>query len=1030
MHRPAPGYAPAVILPGLLLALLVASGLAYGEEPAPMRPIAPEVSALYTVVRNGGFEEGTDMPTFWDPFPPKPEKWGHHRLDREVFHSGKASGAVLSDEPHPAGKATQQWMKYTVPVKGGSTLIFSYWIRIERARPIGTGCHFYRADKGHVGFVPVPVPSTAQDWTYVRQDVPVPPDAVNMGIALYAGDEGTTWYDDVALLGTPDMTATAGTPVIDGRLSDDCWTSANRVLTFVVEPGTGFADPQPRAWVAYDNNRVYVAFRSPKTGPLSVVKGLVPGKQTVAGDYVELQLDPSHQHKNPFRLQVNAAGTVLATRGDGQVWDSGAQSAVQISGGTWSAEVAVPLSALDLDLSVGKVWGLNLAFHRASRGEDVTWSLGASENAGRLGDVTLTPDLTPYYRRGLTQRLAEFAQARTALQEELKQVSVPASHLPKVEQLIAEAKAEADRMADPASEINLEQLAGLQDRLDQARKVALEGLFSLEPAATTGDFRVVVTSALQKVPQTEPVQGEVPLQKVALTAAGDETESFQLVVIPGAADVKGLRVEAPALKGPGGEVPLTWYRVGFVETAKPDYPTDFVGWWPDPLLPAGPVDVSAGQRQPLWFSADVPAGAQPGVYSGTVTLRSDKSAVTVPVQLRVRSFSLPRPGTLATAFGLYASTLSKWWWGSKPYRDNMPIEMFREWCEFLGKYRLGVKNIGHEYVSHKEENGELKVDLSALHQTVEPVAPKYFSPLSMSVFRVPSSVSLGKVDAEKGPAEHARLVAAYAKEWERQKLPGRLHVYGYDEPSAKDYPFLAEGYRRIHESAPGYPIMQTIGDPNPRQLAGLVDIWCPLTPALTSDFYRERLAAGDTLWAYTCCSPKPPYANFFIDQPATDHRLLFWQLRQAGATGFLYWCVCYWDGLPNVASGKPCFPEVPIHLKDLGTYNSFKDNGDGMLIYPGSERKPWPSIRLECLRDGIEDYEYLALLARLVDDARKLPANQRPPQEMLSQAEELCCVPTTLSTAMNKYSKSASLLQSRRDEVADMIEALQARGVK
>jgi hypothetical protein len=1025
---------PPRVLLALLLTPLGVGGLALAQTTTDVPRIAPEVSALYTLVLNGDFEQGADLPEWWAPFPPQPEVWGRHRLDREVFHSGKASGALLSDAVHPAGKATVQWMKYTVPVEGGSSLIFSYWTRIERTRPIGTGCHFYRADKGHVGFVPVPVPSTAPDWTYVRQIVRVPPEAVNMGIALYGGDEGTTWYDDVALLGTPSMTARPGTPAVDGDLRDECWGAGNSVAVSVIEPGTGVSAPRQRAWVAYDNDCLYVAFRCADAGPLSEVRGLGPGNSTVAGDYVEVLLDPTHRHQETLSLQLNAAGTLLATRGKGQPWQACARGAVRIVGNAWTAELAIPLASLGIDLAVGTTWGINLGVHHAARDEYVTWSLGAVEDAGRLGNVSLAPDLTAYYRPGLTRRLEDFAQARARLLSELQQIPVPASHAQRVDSPIAQAssKAEALRIAQgPVDRAGaLSQLAELDGLLAQAREAALDGLFSLEPAAAVGDFRVVVASALQKIPQTEAVRGELPQQKVELAAAGDETESFQLVLIPGASDLKGLQVEAPPLKGPGGEVPLTWHQVGYVETAKPDYAADFVGWWPDPLLPPGPVDLSAGQRQPLWFSVQVPPAAAPGLYVGAVTVRGAGHVVSVPVQLRVRAFTLPRPGTLATAFGLYASSLSKWWWDKAPYRDNMPIGMFREWCEFLGKYRLGVKNIGAEYVTQTEENGNLRVDLGNLQQTVAPLAPRYFAPWSMSVCRVASAVTLPKISPETGPAQHARTVAAYAKEWERQGLPREVHVYGYDEPNPSHYPFLVDAYRRIREAAPGYPIMQTIGDPNPRALAGLVDIWCPLTPALTSDFYRERLAAGDRLWGYTCCSPKPPYANFFIDQPALDHRLLFWQLRQAGATGFLYWCVCYWDGLPNAASGQPCFPDVPIHLRDLGTYNSYKDNGDGFLVYPGRDRKPWPSIRLESIRDGIEDYEYLALLSRLVESARRLPARQRPPQELLTRADELCRVPTTLSASMTQYTKSPSLVLERREQVATMIEALMARGLK
>ena len=47
------------------------------------------------------------------------------------------------------------------------------------------------------------------------------------------------------------------------------------------------------------------------------------------------------------------------------------------------------------------------------------------------------------------------------------------------------------------------------------------------------------------------------------------------------------------------------------------------------------------------------------------------------------------------------------------------------------------------------------------------------------------------------------------------------------------------------------------------------------------------------------------------------------------------------------------WPEVPIHFKDLGTAQSFKVNGDGVLLYPGPGLTPYPSLRLEVIRDGI-----------------------------------------------------------------------------
>jgi hypothetical protein len=199
-----------------------------------------------------------------------------------------------------------------------------------------------------------------------------------------------------------------------------------------------------------------------------------------------------------------------------------------------------------------------------------------------------------------------------------------------------------------------------------------------------------------------------------------------------------------------------------------------------------------------------------------------------------------------------------------------------------------------------------------------------------------------------------------------------------------------------------------------------------LTARAETDFYQDRLRAGDTLWTYVCCGPKPPYANFFIDQPAVDHRVLFWQARKLGATGLLYWCVCWWPGLPTPATGESCFPHVPFDFSEAATYKSFKANGDGLLLYPGPDWTPYSSIRLEVIRDGVEDYEYLALLARLVERAKGLAPERRPAAAVLSEAERLCMVPDTIARSMTDYTKEPQPLLERRRRVGDMIERLHA----
>src|SRR5690606_26309819 len=103
---------------------------------------------------------------------------------------------------------------------------------------------------------------------------------------------------------------------------------------------------------------------------------------------------------------------------------------------------------------------------------------------------------------------------------------------------------------------------------------------------------------------------------------------------------------------------------------------------------------------------------------------------------------------------------------------------------------------------------------------------------------------------------------------------------GVDEPHndiARDA--IVGIYQEVRKINPEWKIMQT-GNCNIPELIGLVDIWCPISNLAWRPFFQERLAEGDVLWQYVCITPKYPYANFFIDEPGTNHRNLFWQTRK------------------------------------------------------------------------------------------------------------------------------------------------------
>ena len=995
------------------------------------QPVALEVAQTVNLLSNSSFEEGGATPSWWGRYPGRDEDGNRHLRDATTGHTGHCSALIDAVTEKPAGKPPVQWSKYDLPVEGGTTLIASFWIKSDGCSPGYAGVHFYAAQRVHLGFVKIPGPREAKDWTAVRQAVPVPPEAVSFGFVLYAHQPGRTWFDDAVLLQTPSTAAVRTTPTVDGKLDEPCWSPDRAIQSFVVLTGDKLPADPISAWTAFDDDALYVAFRCPyPKGAKLLLNATQHDGTTWLDDSLEVYLDPGRQFGDYYQFCVNAAGVLRDQRGKDERWSSGATAATVRGDDVWTCELRIPFEKLGIGLEVKDRWGLNLVRNDRTRGETSTWSLGGFHEPRRFGTVTLEPDLSRHYADSVGRRLDRLAERQDSFRQELQ-----ASGLgPEVVQAAQDELARSVTVVKQLDQVSESgrapagwddaraKLAAAEAAVVSAREAAVKVLYGAQGGQA---FHLVIADSLSKVRRDGDILEGLLASRVRLDAAGDEAESFQLVVVPDGQDLSGVTVDASALKGPGGEVPLRWHRVGYVETSQPKYVVDYVGWWPDPLYPAGPFDVSAGQRQPLWLTAEVPADQLAGEYQGTVTVSCGDAKVAVPVTLRVRDFTLPRPGALATSFGLYAWVLSGWY-HKEAYQQAMKPEVFQRWCAFLNHYRLTAKNIGREYTQLKPTDDGYEADLAPLDETVKPLLAEGLDPRGFSVYRLPSGPSVKQTGDQTDTDDWAARVKAYDTAWRQRGLPEGVFIYGVDEPHPEMYPILQEAYRKVKAVAPQYPIMQTIGDPHPDALVGLVDIWCPLTARADQGFYHERQRAGDTFWTYICCSPHPPYANFFIDQPATDHRVLFWQVKQLGATGLLYWCVCWWYGAPNAVSGQPHFPDVPFQTDgQRSSLVSHGVNGDGLLVYPGPDETPWPSLRLEIVRDGIEDYEYLALLDRLVAEADRLPAAQRP-KELLARAKALQAVPESISQSMTEYTKESRLMIERRRQVAEVIEGLSA----
>ena len=140
------------------------------------------------------------------------------------------------------------------------------------------------------------------------------------------------------------------------------------------------------------------------------------------------------------------------------------------------------------------------------------------------------------------------------------------------------------------------------------------------------------------------------------------------------------------------------------------------------------------------------------------------------------------------------------------------------------------------------------------------------------------------------------------------------------------------------------------------------------------DALRDR---GDDIWWYICVGPLPPYANWWSSQQGAVNRAVLWQQYFYDIDGILYWDIVFWQ-VSEKDSRRITLTRGP--------------GGDGLLLYDGSLWDegivPVPSIRLEEVRDGIEDFQYLRQLERISGRDEAMKYTTRVTTDILVYAQD------------------------------------------
>ena len=443
------------------------------------------------------------------------------------------------------------------------------------------------------------------------------------------------------------------------------------------------------------------------------------------------------------------------------------------------------------------------------------------------------------------------------------------------------------------------------------------------------------------------------------------------------------------------------YREAYLDITTLSDKNGSLGLTPDPLVPTVdpyvhqvrngfPVAVPSGETRSAWIDVLVPQQAPSGYYTGSVTVKDGANTLaTLPVLLAVWDFALPSTATLRSGFGLEWNSLCVQAYGGYSGCSAYPgaggsadtaIELTHvaQTTMFLD-HRLSLGGVVYAPVSGADFTHFDAVYGPLLGGTAGTLLP---GAKLTGVWYTGDDTNAAQMSSWR---DHFAAMTAWS---------ALTAVYYCDEPpSGCSWAQALSQAQAIHTGAPGLPTLLTTdySHASAHGLLAAVDVLVSIVeemeprgqPSARSQYDAWLTGAGKHLWWYQSCdehescsngSPGPAestWPSYMADASSVRNRVFQWLAYLDRIEGELYYDTDYcWiaSNCGDSVSGQTTDPWKSIY--------AFGGNGDGTLQYPGTPAKiggttpiPLPSVRLQLIRDGMEDFEYLHALDAAGDGA-------------------------------------------------------------
>jgi hypothetical protein len=359
-------------------------------------------------------------------------------------------------------------------------------------------------------------------------------------------------------------------------------------------------------------------------------------------------------------------------------------------------------------------------------------------------------------------------------------------------------------------------------------------------------------------------------------------------------------------------------------------------------------------------------------------LSAGKQQWSVPVELEVWNFQLPSTSTLNTAFGFSGNTAVRAHYGR--YTTDQAIQDLTLIYEKAALWhRITLNSIAGVAPIVRTAKDSVQTQWDEYDRVIAPLMDGHIFSSAEPLFGAKgTSVELSTPHSLTTADQQTQFWRQASAHFRQKGWFDRLFDYLWDEPKPNDFPAMTELGRTVHLADP--ELKNLVTAPFHADWTDFVDIWTPAVncfevkpryggfcnPNVERAGYNPELSKGKQLWWYQACGSHGCFIvggdyfrgwpSYVIDDAPVRNRIMEWLTWKYGIRGELYYSM-------NEAYHTKDGPWKDVRL--------FGGNGDGTLFYPGrpdvvggATNIPIESIRLKLIREGLEDYEYLVMLAK------------------------------------------------------------------